>query len=128
HQIGTVVSYTTSMQNLGADPQNILTNPAVDVIKSIPVDWDETIALPPSRIGSLVAFARRSGSEWFICVLNGDETEARRLDLPLTFLCVSAVKFILPDSCSLPIIGAKMRWLETTHAQKILLGKIKGSS
>ena len=31
------------------------------MIKSIPSVWDETIVLPPSEIGELAAFARRSG-------------------------------------------------------------------
>jgi alpha-glucosidase len=33
--------------------------------------WDETIVLPQSDIGELAAFARRSGRNWFVGVLNG---------------------------------------------------------
>jgi len=42
----------------------------VDLIKSLPSDWDETIVLPPSEIGEVAAFARRSGEAWFIAILN----------------------------------------------------------
>ena len=36
-----------------AHPQSLLANPAVEMIKSIPSVWDETIVLPPSEIGDL---------------------------------------------------------------------------
>ena len=61
-----------------------LENPAVDLIKSIPPTWDQTIVLPPSEIGQLAIFARRSGDTWFLAVVNG--TEGRTLDVPLSFL------------------------------------------
>jgi alpha-glucosidase len=54
------------------------------MIKSIPSTWDETIVLPPSSIGQIVAFARRKGSTWFIAVNNG--TEAHKIRLGLSFL------------------------------------------
>jgi alpha-glucosidase len=68
----------------GAHPKNILANPAVEIIKSIPSVWDETIALPPCEIGELAAFARRSGSTWFLAVMNG--STARTVKIPLAFL------------------------------------------
>src|SRR5262249_54823839 len=52
--------------------------------KSIPPVWDETIVLPPSEIGQLAAFARRSGKIWFLAVLNGPE--AKQMHVPLAFL------------------------------------------
>ena len=62
----------------------LLYNPALDVMKAIPSVWDETIVLPGSDIGKCAAFARRSGKQWFIGVINGGE--ATTLDLPLDFL------------------------------------------
>ena len=59
-------------------------NPAVEIIKSIPSVWDETIALPQSEIGELAAFARRSGSTWFLAIMNG--ATARTLEIRLAFL------------------------------------------
>jgi alpha-glucosidase len=61
-----------------------LNNAALDVMKAIPSVWDETVVLPGSEIGKCVAFARRSGKQWFIGVMNGGE--ATTLDLPLDFL------------------------------------------
>jgi alpha-glucosidase len=46
--------------------------------------WDEAKVLPPSAVGELAAFARRSGDRWFVGVLNGPT--ARSLDLRLGFL------------------------------------------
>src|SRR4029077_9316436 len=67
-----------------AHPKTILENPAVEMIKSIPSVWDETIALPGCEIGELAALARRRGGVWFLAVLNGPT--ARTLKVPLTFL------------------------------------------
>ncbi len=67
-----------------AHPANLLKSPGVEMIKSIPASWDETIVLPVSEIGEVAAFARRSGDAWFLAVVNGPD--ARTLNLPLAFL------------------------------------------
>jgi alpha-glucosidase len=68
----------------GAHPKNILDNPGVDMIKSIPSTWDETVALPISEIGEIAAFARRKGNAWFLAILNG--SSAKTVKAPLSFL------------------------------------------
>jgi alpha-glucosidase len=84
HQIASAAIFTSPLLVYGAHPKNILTNPAVDIIKSIPSVWDETSALPACEIGELAAFARRSGSTWFLAVMNG--STARTVRIPLAFL------------------------------------------
>jgi alpha-glucosidase len=84
HQIALPVIFTAPLLTYAAHPQHILENPAVDLIKSIPATWDQTIVLPPSAIGELAAFARRSGDTWFLAVANG--TEPRKFTLQLSFL------------------------------------------
>lgn len=84
HQIASAVAFTSPLMIYAAHPKNILENPAVDLIKSIPSVWDETIVLPYSEIGEIAAIARRSGNTWFLAVLNGP-TE-RTVQLPLSFL------------------------------------------
>ncbi len=84
HQIATAAIFTSPVLIYGAHPKNLLSNPAVEVIKSIPATWDETIALEACEIGELAAFARRSGSTWFLAVLNG--ATARTLRIPMSFL------------------------------------------
>jgi alpha-glucosidase len=65
----------------GGHPQSLLDNPAVELIKSLPSVWDETIVLPQSDIGELAAFARRSGRNWFVGVLNGPTARMLKIDL-----------------------------------------------
>jgi alpha-glucosidase len=72
------------MLTFAANPSNILVNPGVDLIKSIPAVWDETMVLPPSEIGKLAVYARRSGDTWFLAVIDG--VEAQTIQVPLTFL------------------------------------------
>ena len=84
HQIASAAIFTSPLLVYGAHPKNLLANPAVEIIKSIPSTWDETIALPVCEIGELTAFARRSGSTWFLAVVNGPG--ARTIKSPLAFL------------------------------------------
>jgi len=84
HQIASVAIFTSPVLIFGAHPQNILENPAVELIKSLPSVWDETIALPVCEIGELAAFARRRGEVWFLAIMNGPKL--RTESIPLTFL------------------------------------------
>ncbi len=84
HQIATLAVFSSPLLTIAANPQSILDNPAVDVIKSIPAVWDETIVLPGSEIGELAAYARRTGDTWFVAVLCGPQ--ARTIQVPLSFL------------------------------------------
>jgi alpha-glucosidase len=84
HQIASAVIFTSPLLILGAHPANILANPAVDLIKTIPSVWDETIVLPVSHIGEVAAFARRRGKNWFVAIMNGPE--AKSVEIPLSFV------------------------------------------
>ena len=84
HQIASAAILSAPMLTYAANPQNILSNSAVDVIKAIPSTWDETIVLPSSEIGELAAYARRKGDKWFIAVMNG--VGDRNINIPLKFL------------------------------------------
>jgi alpha-glucosidase len=84
HQIATLAIFASPLLTVAAHPQSILDNPAVDVIKSIPAVWDQTIVLPESAIGELAIFARRTGRTWFLAVTCGPQ--ARTIQVPLSFL------------------------------------------
>ena len=84
HQIATAAIFSQPLLTYAANPSNILANPGVELIKSIPPVWDETIVLPPSEIGKLAVFARRSGDTWFLAVLGGDGEQT--IQVPLSFL------------------------------------------
>lgn len=60
-------------------------SPEREAVRNIPSAWDETIVLPPSAIGECAAFARRSGNQWYIALMNGDGQE-RTVSIPLDFL------------------------------------------
>jgi alpha-glucosidase len=93
HQIATAAIFSEPMLTYAANPSNILANAGVDLIKSIPPDWDETIVLPPSEIGKLAIYARRSGKTWFLAVLNG--VDAQTIEVPLSFLGMGAYDSML---------------------------------
>ena len=84
NQIASDAILNSPLQTIAANPQTILTNSAVDVIKSIPSVWDETVVLPESEIGALASYARRKGDTWLLAVMNGPQ--ARTLNVPLAFL------------------------------------------
>lgn len=75
HQIATAVVFTAPLLTYAAHPTNLLANPAVEMIKSIPAVWDETVVLPVSKIGEIAAFARKNGNRWFIGILNGKQQQ-----------------------------------------------------
>ena len=81
HQIATLVVFTSPVMIYGANPQSVLENPARDLIRTIPSVWDETLVLPPSAVGELAVFARRSGDRWFVGVLNGPNARSLQLSL-----------------------------------------------
>jgi alpha-glucosidase len=84
HQIASAAIFTSPVLIYGAHPKSILENPAVDMIKSVPSVWDETIALPVCEIGEMAAFARRNGSRWFLAIMNGPT--AKTIKIALSFL------------------------------------------
>ncbi|MEN6338312.1 MAG: glycoside hydrolase family 97 catalytic domain-containing protein [Phycisphaerales bacterium] len=80
-QLATAVCYTSSVMFYADKPEYYLKSPGVDVIKAIPSVWDQTVVLPGSRIGDLAAIARRSGSTWFVGIINGGAQRSYKLDL-----------------------------------------------
>lgn len=49
--------------------------PALEFLRELPVCWNETVVLPQSRIGSLAAFARRSGATWYLAIAAAEATQ-----------------------------------------------------
>lgn len=83
-QLACAVVFSSPLLCWADDPALYLASPAVDVIRAMPVLWDETRVLSPSAIGDLAIFARRSGNEWWIGVVNGGGQ--RNIDIPMDFL------------------------------------------
>ena len=84
HEIASMVIFSDPLLTIAANPKTILDNPSVNVIKSIPAVWDETIVFPESQIGKLAVYARRSGDTWFVAVMCGPNEKT--IQVPLSFL------------------------------------------
>jgi alpha-glucosidase len=81
HQIAGSVILTSPLLVYGGHPASLLSNPAAELIRSIPSVWDETRVLAPSEIGELALFARRSAGTWFVAAMNGPAARSVRVDL-----------------------------------------------
>ena len=93
HQMASIAIFAAPLLTIAANPETILKNPAVDVIKSVPPIWDETLVLPDSEIGELAAYARRKGNTWFLAIMGGPHPKT--LHVPLSFLGQGEYKAVL---------------------------------
>ncbi|MBP1964095.1 NPCBM/NEW2 domain-containing protein [Paenibacillus aceris] len=84
NQLATALTFTSPYMVFGEHPQKMIVNPAVELIKSMPSTWDETIVLPESEIGQVSALARRHGTTWYVAVING--LDSRSMKFNLSFL------------------------------------------
>jgi hypothetical protein len=66
-------------------PDIYLKSPALTFIKSMPTVWDETVVFPDSKIGKFVVMARRSGSDWYLAIINGGDSD-KEYSFKLDFL------------------------------------------
>ena len=111
HQVASAAILSAPLLTYAANPDTLLKNPAVKVIRDIPSTWDETIVLPPSEIGKIAVFARRKGRSWFLAVMNG--VQPKQLHIPLLFLGKSNYRGIMvkdnaADPASLQVGEATM--------------------
>jgi alpha-glucosidase len=101
HQIASAAILTSPLLIYGGHPQSLLSNPAVEIIKTLPASWDETRVLPPSEIGEVAVFARRSGTTWFVAAMNGTEARTVTVD-PAALGLTSAEALIARDQLDDP--------------------------
>jgi alpha-glucosidase len=78
HQLALLYLFNSPFQCIAENPARLLNEalyqPVLPLLKTLPVVWDETIVLPGSKIGELAAFARRSGKDWYVAVINGTDS------------------------------------------------------
>jgi hypothetical protein len=74
-QMATAVAYNSPLNHWADSAEAYLAQPeeVVSFIRTKPVAWDETRVLPGSKIGEIAAIARRSGSDWWIGIINGTD-------------------------------------------------------
>lgn len=87
HQLASAGVFMSTVLHYADSPQNLQQPAEVqDLLMDLPTSWDETLVLPDSRIGELVVMARRRNNDWWLFVLNGDETAERNLSIETGFL------------------------------------------
>ena len=67
-------------------PELFLGSNGLEIIKTCPTVWDETIVLDGTNLSKMAVFARRSGKEWYISGINGMAGDKQRYNLDLNFL------------------------------------------
>lgn len=72
HELAQAIVYLSPLTHFADNYIYYLNCPVEDLMRDLPVVWDETRVLPCSRIGEVAAFARRSGDEYWIGVVNGE--------------------------------------------------------
>jgi alpha-glucosidase len=82
-QLALYVVLYSPMQMLADLPENYQGEPALEFLKEVPVDWDDTRVLN-GEIGRYVTIARRSGDNWFVGSITNEEP--RELEVTLDFL------------------------------------------
>jgi alpha-glucosidase len=121
HQIASAVVFTEPLLTYAAHPKALLENPAVEMIKSVPAVWDETVVLPGCEIGELAAFARRRDTTWFLAILNGPT--ARTVTVPLTFLAAGRHATLeVRDGATAAAVKVEKGTASRTESVKIELG------
>ncbi len=117
HQIATAAVFNSPLLVYGGHPEQLLEHPAVDMIKSIPSVWDETIVLPPSDIGRVAAFARRRGDQWFVAVVGG--TDSQKLQVSLSFLESGTYRALLVRDVADDPTGVEIEKFDVTSADAL---------
>lgn len=83
--LATAVLFQSSVQHFALAPCNLIDAPvwAIDFMKAVPTQWDETRYLD-GYPGRYVILARRHGDKWFVAGINAqDEPVRQKLRLPM---------------------------------------------
>ncbi len=70
-QMAQLVIADAPMQAFGSDPEVLLELDCLEMIKSVPTVWQDTIVLEPSEIGKAAVFARKgNNASWYVGGIN----------------------------------------------------------
>jgi len=83
HQLAMFVVFESPLQMVSDHPEAYRGEPGSEFLKEVPASWDETLALD-GEIGKHVLLARRSGDDWFLGAMTGEES--REYEIPFYFL------------------------------------------
>ena len=65
-EIASLILIDSPMMVVATHPEDILTSPACEFIKSIPTTWDQTVVLSSSKIGKYSVYAKENNGTWFV--------------------------------------------------------------
>lgn len=82
-QLSYYVNYFSGVQMAADLPEHYAGTPGLKFIEDVPARWDETRVLS-ATVGDHLVTARRSGHEWFVGAMTGEQ--AQTLRYPLSFL------------------------------------------
>ena len=82
-ELAMFVVYQSALQCVADDPQQYRGQAGLKFLRDVPTVWDETRVLD-GTVGRHIVIARRSGRDWFLGGMTGDERY--QIDLPLSFL------------------------------------------
>lgn len=84
HEMSQAIVFLSPMLHFSDHYSYYLESPMRDLLSEVPTTWDETLVLPCTEMGKVVAYARRKGNDWWIGVMNGDQP--REISISLDFL------------------------------------------
>jgi alpha-glucosidase len=90
HQMALGIVFCSPIQHWASGPELSAAalpagSPERAIYQAIPPVWDETVVLEASKVGSVAAFARRKGKDWYLGIINGSAdaaVELAALELP----------------------------------------------
>jgi len=90
HQMALGIVFCSPIQHWASGPELSAASlpagsPQRAIYQAIPSTWDETVVLDASKVGSVAAFARRKGKDWYLGIINGNPDaplELAGLELP----------------------------------------------
>lgn len=86
YQLALFVLFESGLQMLADSPTLYYRNEeCTRFITSVPVTWDETVALK-SEVGEYAIVAKRKGNKWYIGGMTNNNQNIREFDIPLDFL------------------------------------------
>jgi alpha-glucosidase len=85
-QLASAMLFTSPLLCWADHPDQYLASEGLEIIKSLPTVWDETLVLPGTRLDELAVFARRKGKEWYVAGINGFADRKQEYALQLDFL------------------------------------------
>ena len=93
-ELGTAIAFQSSGQNFALTPRNLTEQPQfeIDFMRQVPTQWDETCFID-GYPGKYIILARRSGQQWYVCVLNG-QPESLDVDVTIPMLANQQLTFL----------------------------------